>query len=125
MKKRFKQVAIACPATGQEVTVSPRWASRITGRSVRTAQRWASGGRMDKASTQLLQMRIFGVIPWGDWAAFRVRDQILENVETGETWTPYQLRSAWVLFQKLREYERTTNSRPPILRAVITVAAHR
>jgi len=106
MNNNSRSVAIFCPATGRQVNVSPRWAAMTTGRHLRTAQRWAAGYRMDKASEQLLQIRLFGVLPWGAWSAFRIHEQMIENVETGETWTPQQLRSSWVTFQQLREYKR-------------------
>lgn len=106
MEKRFKAVTVVCPITGHERHVSPRYAARITGRSPRTAQRWANGSAMDKASSDILAMRVFGVLPGDEWRHFRIRGGILENVETGETWTPLQLRSAWVSFQQLQEFQR-------------------
>lgn len=112
MQKRFKAVLVSCPLTGHQREVSPGFAARITGRSLRTAQRWTAGARMDKASRQLLQMRVFGVIPWGAWQSFRVRDSFIENVDTGETWTPEQLRGAWIRFQQLREYQRPATGTP-------------
>jgi len=106
MNKRFNAVTVVCPLTGQHRSVSPRWAARITGRSVRTAQRWANGGKMDKAANDVLAMRVFGVLPGVEWAAFRLRGGMLENIETGETWTPLQLRAAWLWLQQLQEYQR-------------------
>lgn len=121
MQKRFKSVSVVCPITGQAVAVSPRWAARITGRSLRTAQRWANGANMDHAARDVLAMRVFGVLHGNEWQAFRLRGGILENVETGETWTPQQLRGAWVSFQQLREYQRANCSKaqqPGLLRIV-------
>lgn len=115
MKKRFKSVDVVCPLTGHSVAVSPRWASRITGRSLRTAQRWANGSRMDKAARELLALRVFGVLPGAAWKAFRLRGDCLENIETGETWTPNQLRGAWVAFQQLQDTRRTATKKPALV----------
>lgn len=106
MRKRFKSVCVVCPLTGHSREVSPRFAARITGRSTRTAQRWANGENMDKAAREILAMRVFGVLPGSEWSSFRLRGGMLENIETGETWTPIQLRSAWICYQQLSEYQR-------------------
>ena len=113
MNKRFKNVPTVCPYTGIVRTVSPRFAALITGRSLRTAQRWANGGRMDTASRDVLAMRVFGVLPGDAWRDFRLRGDFLENVATGETWTPSQLQAAWISFQQLREYRRHALTKKP------------
>jgi len=116
MKKRFKTVTIICPITGHSRDVSPRFAAQVTGRSLRTAQRWANGARPDPAAYQMLAMRVFGVLPGDAWQDFRLRGDRLENVTTGETWRPWQLRAAWVMFQELGELRRLDAGKPPATR---------
>lgn len=118
MSKRFKTVTVVCPHTGHERDVSPRWAAAITGRSTRTAQRWAAGGRMDTAARALLAMRVFGVLPGDEWRHFRLRGGMLENIETGETWTPLQLRAVWITNQQLMEFQRQASKEKRRLFAV-------
>jgi len=116
MQKRFKAVTVICPLTGHSRDVSPRYAAKITGRSLRTAQRWANGARMDKASYQFLALRVFGVLPGSAWHDFRLRGDMLENVTTGETWRPWQLRAAWAMFQEIGELRRLHAGTPPTLK---------
>lgn len=68
---------------------------------------------MDKAAREILAMRVFGVLPGDEWRHFRIRGGVLENVESGETWTPLQLRSAWISFQQLRTYQQAWPKTPP------------
>ena len=113
MRKRFKTVDVICPLTGQHKEVSARFAARVTGRSLRTAQRWANGSRIDNAAHQALVMRVFGVLPGDAWRDFRLCGDRLENVATGETWTPQQLAGVWISLQQLREYRRRAGLVPP------------
>lgn len=118
MQKRFKTVPVSCPLTGHQRDVSPIFAARITGRSLRTAQRWAAGSRIDGAASQLLALRVFGVLPGDAWHDFRLRGDRLENVVTGETWAPWELRAGWVMFQELRERRRRSAGEPAFLQVV-------
>ncbi|MBE98744.1 MAG: hypothetical protein CMP77_02060 [Flavobacterium sp.] len=68
---------------------------------------------MDTAAREVLQMRVFGVLPGAAWRDFRLRGDFLENVATGETWTPGQLQQAWISFQQLREYQRHAPTKKP------------
>lgn len=113
MNNRFKKVSATCPYTGITRTVSPRFAALVTGRSLRTAQRWANGGNMDTAAREVLRLRVFGVLPGDAWRDFRLRGDFLENVASGETWTPAQLHTAWISWQLLREYQRHTPTKKP------------
>jgi len=118
MNKRFNQVSITCPRTGHRRAISPAHAARFTGRSLRTAQRWANGSRIDAAASQVLALRVFGVLPGDAWHDFRLIGDRLHNIHTGEAWQPWELRAGWVLFQELRERRRRDIGQPAILQAV-------
>lgn len=114
MSKNSNRIELLCPMTGALLAVSPQWAAAVTGRSVRTAQRWAMGRKMDKASRDLLVIHAFGVMPGDAWRNFRIRADRLENLETGETWTPMQLRATWISLQQLGEYKRKAEIVPSL-----------
>lgn len=118
MKKRFKAVTVVCPLTGHSRSISPRFAALVTGRSLRTAQRWANGAQPDTAAYQALAMRVFGVLPGDAWHDFRLRGDQLENVATGETWKPWQLRAAWVMFQELQARRGHDAVKPAAMRVI-------
>ncbi len=116
MQKNYRYLDVFCPWTGETVDVSPHRAARWTGKTVRTAQRWAGGGTISDADMAALRFGALGLLPDDRWRDFRLRGGALLHVDTGERWTPEELRASWVLFQQAADHRRMMRrQRAPVL----------
>lgn len=99
-KESIKTVDIWCPYTGETLDITPGMAAAITGRAIQTCRRWAAGRPIPPPDLHLLRFRVLGLLDHPDWSHFRLQGGFLRDLDTGEAWRPYHLRTALLQHQR-------------------------
>ncbi|WP_144401630.1 hypothetical protein [Isoalcanivorax pacificus] len=108
MKIEYKRIRLECQKTGLYGSISIRKAAEVTGRSVRTAHRWADTGNIEPPSLRLLEMHVFGWLPFPEWDGWRINgDTLFEHrAHHSYWWDRSRLEGWWFLRQFADDWRR-------------------
>ena len=111
-KQSYKWLTVHDPFTLEPADIPPGYAARRLGVTPSTTRRWAESGIPEPHARHLAAL-VHGVLPDPAWHQFRAIGGCLVNMETGEKFTPADLKSVYLAHQqvaalreRLREMQR-------------------